>query len=68
MCGTYFMTGDQDDIKRITGMLMPLALFLMTYHAFSHSVLDDEGIAVRVNHLIRGQLLPAIKNAQPIDF
>ena len=68
MCGTYFMTGDPDEIKRITGMLMPLALFLMTYHAFHHGMLDDEAIAVRVNHLIRGQLLPAIKNAQPIDF
>ena len=40
----------------------------MTYHAFHYSVLDDEAIAIRVNRLIRGQLLPAIKNAQPIDF
>ena len=68
MCGTYFMTGDLQEIGRITNMLMPLALFLMTYHAFHFGVLDDEAIAIRVNHLIRGQLLPAIKNAQPIDF
>ena len=68
MCGTYFMTGDPQEIGRITGMLMPLALFLMTYHAFHYGVLDDEAIAIRVNRLIRGQLLPAIKNAQPIDF
>ena len=68
MCSTYFRTGDADEIKRITGMLMPLALFLMTYHAFHHSVLDSEGIAIRVNNLIREKLLPAIKNAQLIDF
>ena len=68
MCGTYFMTSDPQEIGRITNMLMPLALFLMTYHAFHFGVLDDEAIAVRVNHLIRGKLLPAIKNAQPIDF
>lgn len=68
MCGTYFMTGDPAEIGRITNMLMPLALFLMTYHAFHFGVLDDEAIAVRVNHLIRGKLLPAIRNAQPIDF
>ena len=68
MCGTYFMTGDPQEIGRITNMMMPLALFLMTYHAFHYGILDDEAIAIRVNHLIRGQLLPAIKNAQPIDF
>lgn len=68
MCGTYFMTGDPQEIGRITNMLMPLALFLMTYHAFHFGVLDDEAIAIRVNRLIRGQLLPAIQNAQPIDF
>ena len=68
MCGTYFMTGDPAEIKRITDMLMPLTMLLMVYHSFHYSVLDDEAIAIRVNHLIRGQLLPAIKNAQPIDF
>ena len=68
ICGTYFRTGDPDEIKKITAMLMPLALFFMTYHSFHHGVLDDEAIAVRVNRLIRGQLLPAIKDAQPINF
>lgn len=68
MCGTYFMTGDEQEIGRITNRLMPLTLLLMTYHAFHYGVLDEEAIAVRVNHLIRGQLLPALKNARPIDF
>ena len=68
MCGTYFMTGNPLEIQRITGMLMPLALFMMVYHSFHYGVLDEEAIAVRVNRLIRGKLLPAIKNAQPIDF
>lgn len=68
MCGTYFMTGDPQEIGRITNMLMPLALFLMTYHSFHYGVLDDEGIAIRVDRLIRGQLLPAIENAKPIEF
>ena len=68
MCGTYFMTGNPTEIQRITGMLMPLALFMMTYHSFHYGVLDEEAIAGRVNRLIRGKLLPAIKNALPIDF
>jgi len=68
MCGTYFMTGDPQEIGRITNMLMPIALLLMTYHSFHYGVLDEESIKIRVERLIRGRLLPAIKNAQPIDF
>ena len=68
MCGTYFMTGDPQEIGRITNMLMPIALLLMTYHAFHYGVNDEASIAIRVERLIRGRLLPAIKNAQPIDF
>lgn len=68
MCGTYFMTGDPQEIGRITNMLMPLALLLMTYHAFHYGVLDEQAMAVRVERLIRGKLLSAIQNAQPIDF
>ena len=68
MCGTYFSTGDPHEIERISEMLMPLALLLMTYHSFHHSVPDERGIAERVERLIRGKLLPAIKTAKPIDF
>ena len=68
MCGAYFMTGDPQEIGRITNMLMPLALLLMSYHAFQYTVNDEEGIKLRVEHLIRGKLLPAIKSSQPIDF
>ena len=68
MCGTYFMTGDPQEIGRIANMLMPLALLLMTYHSFHYGVMDEESIKIRVERLIRGRLLPAIKNAQPIDF
>lgn len=68
MCGTYFMTADPQEIGRITNMLMPLALLLMTYHSFHYGVMDEESIKIRVERLIRGRLLPAIKNAQPIDF
>ena len=68
MCGTYFMTGDPQEIGRITNMLMPLALLMMTYHSFHYSVMDEESIKARVERLIRGRLLPAISNAQPIDF
>lgn len=66
--GTYFMTGDPQEIKRITEMLMPIAFLMMTYHSFRYSVLDEQAIAGRVERLIRGKLLPAIQNAQPIDF
>ena len=68
MCGTYFMTGDPQEIGRITNMLMPLALLMMTYHSFHYGVMDEESIKARVERLIRGRLLPAISNAQPIDF
>ena len=68
MCGTYFMTGDQQEIGRITNMLMPLAFLLMTYHAFHYGELDEAAITGRVERLIRGRPLPAIKDAQPIDF
>ena len=68
MCGAYFMTTDQEEIKRITGMLMPITFLMMTYHSLHHSVLDEEAIRSRVDRLIRGKLLPAIENAQPIDF
>lgn len=68
IAGTYFMTGDPQEIKRITEMLMPIAFLMMTYHSFHYSVLDEQAIAGRVERLIRGKLLPAIQNAQPIDF
>ena len=68
MCGTYFKTGDPQFIGKITQMLMPIALLLMTYHSFHYGNLDEQAIAARVERLIRGKLLPAIKDAQPIDF
>ena len=68
MCGTYFMTGDPQEIGRITNMLMPVAMLLMTYHAFHYGEMTEEAINARVERVIRGRLLPAIKNAQPIDF
>lgn len=37
-------------------------------NAFHHGVLDDEAIKIRVDRLIRGQLIPAVKNAAKIDF
>ena len=68
MCGTYFQTGDQAEIGRITQMLMPVTLMLMSYHALSHTALDDEGKKVRTDALIRGKFLPAIENAPEISF
>lgn len=68
MCGTYFMTGDADEINRIADMLMPLAFLLMTYHSFHYGVHDEDAIKERVERLIRGRLLPAIKHAKKIDF
>ena len=62
------MTGDPAEIKRMTDMLMPLALLVMTYHSFHYGVMDEESIKIRVERVIRGRLLPAIKTAQPIDF
>ena len=68
MCGTYFMTGDADEIHRIADMLMPLAFLLMTYHSFHYATHDEDAIKERVERLIRGRLLPAIKHAKKIDF
>ena len=33
----------------------------MTYHAFHYGVLDEKGIAGRVDLLIRGKLLPQLR-------
>lgn len=61
MCGTYFMAGDPQEIGRITNMLMPLALLLMTYMLSttalwmrhpSRSVLEDKALSAFLADLI----------------
>ena len=68
MCATYFGLSSPDQIKEMTIKLMPYCLLLMTFHALNISGSDTESVKIRVDKVLRERFLPAIENAQPIDF
>ena len=67
MCGAYFGLSDPDEIEALTRRLSPYSLLIMSFHATTISE-DRAMLEARVNHLVRGRLLPAIDEAQPLDF
>ena len=61
---------DRETIAKIyapTISLSPYSLLIMSFHATTISE-DRAMLEARVNHLVRGRLLPAIDEAQPLDF
>ena len=67
MCGIYFGLSDPGEIEAMTEKMSPYSLLITTFHATTMTG-DRDVIQARVDHLLRGKLLPAIAQAQPLDF
>jgi len=67
MCGTYFGLSDPAQIEALTRKLHPYSLLITAFHATTTAA-DREKLQARVDHLMRGRLLPAIEQAEPLDF
>jgi uncharacterized protein (TIGR02172 family) len=68
MCATYFGLSDPQEIGALTQKLMPYCLLLMAFQAISISGEDKAAIQMRTDLVLRQRLLPAIDQAQPLDF
>jgi uncharacterized protein (TIGR02172 family) len=68
MCATYFGLSDPQEIGAVTQKLMPYCLLLMAFQAVSISGEDKAAIQMRVDLVLRQRFLPAIDQAQPLDF
>ena len=68
MCATYFGLSDPQKVGALTQKLMPYCLLLMAFQAISVSGEDKAAIQMRVDLVLRQRLLPAIDQAQPLEF
>ncbi len=68
MCATYFGLSDPQKVGALTQKLMPYCLLLMAFQAISISGEDKAAIQMRVDLVLRQRLLPAIDQAQPLEF
>ena len=66
-CCTYFGT-TPDKVGEITQKYMPYGMLLLGFHSITVGGTDKEEIKQRVDAIVRGSLIPAIENAQPLDF
>ena len=62
MCGAYFGLSDPREIEALTAKLAPYSLLITSFHATTMTG-DRDVIRKRVDHLLRGKLLPAIRHA-----
>ena len=68
LCATYFGKTTPEEIGALTQKLMPYCVMMMAFQATSISGTDKEAVRLRVDSLIRQRFLPAIEQAQPLDF
>ncbi len=65
----YFQTDDPEKLEHYNQVIKPLALFNVAYHGIRRSAAQsEEAMKQRVEYLIRGSLLPAIRTGARIDF
>jgi thiamine kinase-like enzyme len=67
MCAAYFGLSDPADIDKMTEKLYAYSRLLTTFHATTMAG-NRDALQARVDRLLRGNLLPAIDRAQPLDF
>ncbi len=68
LASTYFGTQDPERIKEISMMLTPLSLCGLGYHAMRYAVNDPVVMERVLNNLVRGRILPALKDPPKIEF
>ena len=68
LASTYLGTTDPSEIGRVSRMLTPLALLQLAFHATKYTTGDAERTRGVIDRLFRGQLLPAIRAAVPIEL
>ena len=67
-CCAYFGV-TPDKVGEITQKYLPYAMLLMSFHSCMVSGMDNkEVLKPRIDAVVKGRLLPAIDNAQPLDF
>ena len=65
----YFDTRDPAEIGKISQKILPFGFLQMTYQAMMYSAdRSEETMRPRIDHLVRGQLLPAIRNSEGVFF
>ena len=67
MCAAYFGLSNPADIDKMTEKLYAYSRLLTTFHATTMAG-NRDALQARVDRLLRGNLLPAIDRAQPLDF
>ena len=68
LCGTYFDLSTPEEIDAMTQKLKPYGLMWNAYHRINRFSKDSEMFPVMVDKLLHGELLPAIEQAEPMDF
>ena len=68
-CSEYFGISTPEQVKQYTEMLTPIMMLDIVCHSLRrYAELTEEDYLVRVNGLVRGRLLPAIRKNIPLDF
>ena len=68
LCGTYFGLSAPEEIDAMTRKMLPYAMLWNTYHRINRFRQDSAMLRIMVDVALRGNLLPAIEQAQPLDF
>ena len=68
LCGTYFDLSSPEEIDAMTRKLMPYGMLWNAYHRINRISRDNDMLPVMAGEILRGVLLPAIEQAQPMDF
>lgn len=68
LCGAYFGLSSDAEIEARTQMIMPYSMLWNAYHRINRFRRDSAMLQIMVDTALRGDLLPAIERAQPLDF
>lgn len=68
LCGAYFGLSSSEEIDAMTAKLMPYGILWNLYHRINRARGDSGMMSMLVDKILRGELLPAIRQSQPLDF
>ena len=68
LCGAYFGLSSDEEIDAMTQKVMPYGLLWNIYHRVNRFRKDRAMLQIVIDEALRGQLLPAIEQASPLDF
>ena len=68
LCGTYFDLSSPEEIDAMTKKIFPYGMLWNVFHRINRISKDNAMLPTMANKLLCGELLPAIEQAQPLDF